>query len=233
MNVLQQRFVLFHRSRQASIFLASLCYIGSVSKYSEETSLLFFLEGQIDYAQGCALLRSRWVGPGACQRGRDRHCCPVMFPLYLVSCPGSSLNNCCRVLYQGTASQAAEKLISAEGDGLQAAHNCFEMNSALAAEGLPFDCAVNAEKYLGLQAPEAFGFSPICPVEFISEIPGHHTRSSIQLVFISLAAQCVMLLVLNWNGTVIDRPRVRSLDLMSFSCRMPASCTVQASPRAI
>ena len=25
-----------------------------------------------------------------------------------------------------------------EGDGLQAVHNCFEMNSALAAEGLPF-----------------------------------------------------------------------------------------------
>jgi hypothetical protein len=48
-------------------------------------------------------------------------------------------------LYQGTASQAAEKLISAEGDGLQAVHNCFEMISALAAEGLPFDCAVNAE----------------------------------------------------------------------------------------
>ena len=33
------------------------------------------------------------------------------------------------------ALQAAEKLISAEGDGLQAVHNCFEMNSALAAEG--------------------------------------------------------------------------------------------------
>jgi hypothetical protein len=28
------------------------------------------------------------------------------------------------------ASQAAEKLLSVEGDGLQAVPNCFEMNSA-------------------------------------------------------------------------------------------------------
>ena len=41
------------------------------------------------------------------------------------------------------AEQAAEKLISVEGDGLrrrserQAVPNCFEMDSALAAEGLP------------------------------------------------------------------------------------------------
>ena len=42
---------------------------------------------------------------------------------------------------KGTAEQAAQELISVEGDGLprrsehQAVHNCFEMNPALAAEG--------------------------------------------------------------------------------------------------
>jgi hypothetical protein len=36
---------------------------------------------------------------------------------------------------QAGAKQAAEKLISVEGDGLQAVHNRLEMNSALAAEG--------------------------------------------------------------------------------------------------
>jgi hypothetical protein len=50
------------------------------------------------------------------------------------------------VFYQGTTKELAEKLISVEGDGLEAVHNCFEMNSALAAEGIP--------------SPQKLGFSP-------------------------------------------------------------------------
>jgi hypothetical protein len=48
---------------------------------------------------------------------------------------GHNIEDPVRNVRKGTASQAAEKLISVEGDGLQAVHNCFEMNSALAAEG--------------------------------------------------------------------------------------------------
>jgi hypothetical protein len=38
-------------------------------------------------------------------------------------------------LYQGLTLEAAEKLEFFEGDGLQAVHNCFVVNAALAAEG--------------------------------------------------------------------------------------------------
>jgi hypothetical protein len=41
-------------------------------------------------------------------------------------------------LYQGTTLQAAEKREFLEGDGLQAVHNCFVVNAALAAEGAAF-----------------------------------------------------------------------------------------------
>jgi hypothetical protein len=39
---------------------------------------------------------------------------------------------------EGTASEAGEKTEFFEGDGLQAVHNCFVVNAALAAEGAIF-----------------------------------------------------------------------------------------------
>jgi hypothetical protein len=41
-------------------------------------------------------------------------------------------------LYQGATLEVAEKPEFFEGDGLQAVHNCFAVNAALAAEGAIF-----------------------------------------------------------------------------------------------
>jgi hypothetical protein len=68
------------------------------------------------------------------------------------------------------ALRVAEKLISIEGDGLQAVHNCFEMNSALAAEGSPspqnqtFPAAC-------LEAPEVRFFMSTCTNLTLKTVP--------------------------------------------------------------
>jgi hypothetical protein len=46
--------------------------------------------------------------------------------------------HCASALYQGPTLEVAEKPEFFEGDGLQAVHNCFAVNAALAAEGTIF-----------------------------------------------------------------------------------------------
>jgi hypothetical protein len=73
-----------------------------------------------------------------------------------------SFGNQLIALYQGTTLEVAEKPEFFEGDGLQAVHNCFAVNAALAAEGA---ILVNRDFFRSLFSratprPKGQGFSP-------------------------------------------------------------------------
>ena len=95
------------------------------------------------------------ISTGAQRSGEIRGFFSVLTPSLLMTAKLMSRSVCFEpisesALYQGTTSvvpkrasrtralQAAEKRKFLEGDGLQAVHNCFLMNTALAAEGAAF-----------------------------------------------------------------------------------------------